>query len=300
MAAASVVGGPPAYLEAHGIRYVPSGALEGTPSGPDDPGGSMEVSVVPEEQPAAYVSAEDLNSRVDDRIKRFMQSSSTPLVRMDNAGGRPPSRASPSVRCAAAPLRPSPSPPSLHCSYFPQSPSRFAGREAGMRSSFAEPAGGYDEPVRVRSTFVEPPRGAEYGDGGYGSSIRSASRGPVYSRGRDVPSVEAYPGPSFRRDRAASLEPTSTYESSRYGPSPDDSMLRAAGAPARARPSVRAAAEVSGRRHHSMRSAGERSGDVSDQLLALRRECEQAAAAAAVRSDVRARSPSPTSSLYDF
>lgn len=64
-----VVGGPPAYLEAHGIRYVPSAALE------------AELQVAPSEAPepalkssvqAEKVSQRELESRVDDRIRKFM------------------------------------------------------------------------------------------------------------------------------------------------------------------------------------------------------------------------------------
>ena len=64
-----VVGGPPAYLEAHGIRYVPSAALEAelqaAPSEAQEP--ALKSSVQAEK-----VSQRELESRVDDRIRRFM------------------------------------------------------------------------------------------------------------------------------------------------------------------------------------------------------------------------------------
>ena len=70
-----VVGGPPAYLEAHGIRYVPASTLGADPSGSCDADSSVDqaegvdyrVSAEP-----AYVSKQDLEARVDDRIRKFM------------------------------------------------------------------------------------------------------------------------------------------------------------------------------------------------------------------------------------
>lgn len=80
-----VVGGPPAYLEAHGIRYIPSSSTN-----PDENSSSSLSSAVDLDAESSslssYVSPEELNSRVDDRIKQFMQtSSSAPLIRMDNS-----------------------------------------------------------------------------------------------------------------------------------------------------------------------------------------------------------------------
>ena len=73
--AGSVVGGPPAYLDAHGIRYVPSGALEAADACPEDPA-DLQKSLVSMGRSAssepAPVSQRELNSRVDDRIRRFM------------------------------------------------------------------------------------------------------------------------------------------------------------------------------------------------------------------------------------
>lgn len=71
----TVVGGPPAYLDAHGIRYVPSGALEAADACPEDPV-DLQNSLVSMARSAssepAPVSQRELNSRVDDRIRRFM------------------------------------------------------------------------------------------------------------------------------------------------------------------------------------------------------------------------------------
>jgi hypothetical protein len=71
LAASGVVGGPPAYLDAHGIRYVPTAALESPEECADDPQQlvSMARGAAPESAP---VSHQELNSRVDDRIRRFM------------------------------------------------------------------------------------------------------------------------------------------------------------------------------------------------------------------------------------
>jgi hypothetical protein len=86
VAPGSVVGGPPAYLEAHGIRYVPSidphlgsdisdgpgNSLFVPMSDPDRDGSSpLDSSASP--SGGAYVSPHELNSRVDERIRRFME-----------------------------------------------------------------------------------------------------------------------------------------------------------------------------------------------------------------------------------
>jgi hypothetical protein len=67
-----VVGGPPAYLDAHGIRYVPTTSLESVDEVPEDT--SVRSTFVPMSRGAesAQVSQRELNSRVDDRIRRFM------------------------------------------------------------------------------------------------------------------------------------------------------------------------------------------------------------------------------------
>lgn len=76
----AVVGGPPAYLEAHGIRYVPSGALEadGEELGSAAADG-VQQGLVPMSRDAGTCSAapaaitkRELDSRVDERIRKFM------------------------------------------------------------------------------------------------------------------------------------------------------------------------------------------------------------------------------------
>lgn len=69
-----VVGGPPAYLEAHGIRYVPAASVDPDPAGlrGDDPGPD------PLEGEPAFVSQRELDARVDDRIQRFMRAAPAP------------------------------------------------------------------------------------------------------------------------------------------------------------------------------------------------------------------------------
>lgn len=66
---AGVVGGPPAYLDAHGIRYVPAAALEAD-------AGQEQAAPAPRSAPheAAPISQRDLNSRVDDRVRKFILS----------------------------------------------------------------------------------------------------------------------------------------------------------------------------------------------------------------------------------
>ena len=75
--APGVVGGPPAYLEAHGIRYVPCGTLD---SSAEDLSAESELkNMVPMSRDVGGGSAgpvavtkRELDSRVDDRIRRFM------------------------------------------------------------------------------------------------------------------------------------------------------------------------------------------------------------------------------------
>jgi hypothetical protein len=78
--AGGVVGGPPAYLEAHGIRYVPcdqplDSVLVPMSSGDTCGGaGSLEsAAAIP-----SQVSPRELNSRVDSRIRRFMAAQQSP------------------------------------------------------------------------------------------------------------------------------------------------------------------------------------------------------------------------------
>ena len=65
----NVVGGPPAYLESHGIRYVPEAAAaalsaDGSPLAPL------------EAEHAPHYTRQDLNARVDTRVSQFMRESS--------------------------------------------------------------------------------------------------------------------------------------------------------------------------------------------------------------------------------
>lgn len=72
----AVVGGPPAYLEAHGIRYVPSASLDG----PADCCGELPAGAVPmsrsaavaDSAPSRSVTQRDLESRVEDRVRSFL------------------------------------------------------------------------------------------------------------------------------------------------------------------------------------------------------------------------------------
>jgi len=71
-----VVGGPPAYLEAHGIRYVPCASLEASAGECcDHPEAQGLVPMSRDATSAASlpVSKRELDSRVDDRIRKFMQ-----------------------------------------------------------------------------------------------------------------------------------------------------------------------------------------------------------------------------------
>lgn len=80
LASLSASAGPPAYLDAHGIRYVPVMAAEAA-QGMDSPAGSF----VPMSRDAGsepvVVSQRELNSRVDDRIKKFLKPESGSSLR---------------------------------------------------------------------------------------------------------------------------------------------------------------------------------------------------------------------------
>jgi hypothetical protein len=67
----SVVGGPPAYLEAHGIRYVPNSTLE-TCAADHAPIESLVPMSRDASGSSGVVSKRDLESRVDERIRKFM------------------------------------------------------------------------------------------------------------------------------------------------------------------------------------------------------------------------------------
>ena len=107
----TITGGPPAYLEAHGIRYVPSMvdhlgsdlAAYDHPSGANgggggnnplfvpmmgDPDGGGPLESSPATGPAVYVSPHELNSRVDERIRRFMEMKSPAAPERDSIDAR--------------------------------------------------------------------------------------------------------------------------------------------------------------------------------------------------------------------
>lgn len=72
-----VIGGPPAYLEAHGIRYVPMADgdnMEPASLSCDYEHDPRLVSMGRDAAPTetSYVSPAELNSRVDNRIRKFM------------------------------------------------------------------------------------------------------------------------------------------------------------------------------------------------------------------------------------
>lgn len=66
---AGIVGGPPAYLEAHGIRYVPQAILE-SPAAEADPKSAPAPVAVDARPPVSHY---DIESRVDDRVRQFMR-----------------------------------------------------------------------------------------------------------------------------------------------------------------------------------------------------------------------------------
>ena len=87
--AGMVVGGPPAYLEAHGIRYVPSTVLD---AGVRAESIGSDVGVRRAVEPAAaldaepvYVSQREVDARVDERIQQFMRG---PVSQSGRRGGR--------------------------------------------------------------------------------------------------------------------------------------------------------------------------------------------------------------------
>lgn len=67
-----VVGGPPAYLDAHGIRYVPNSSIEPLECS-DEPSDQLVPMARSAGSDPAPVSQRELNSRVDERIRRFMR-----------------------------------------------------------------------------------------------------------------------------------------------------------------------------------------------------------------------------------
>ena len=74
-----VVGGPPAYLEAHGIRYVPAASVDPDPAGARGIGpGGDDLAPDTMEGETVFVSQRELDARVDDRIQRFMRAAPAP------------------------------------------------------------------------------------------------------------------------------------------------------------------------------------------------------------------------------
>lgn len=72
----SATAGPPAYLEAHGIRYVPSMAAEANIAADYTPPDNYVSMSKDAGRDPVVVSQRELNSRVDDRIKRFLNTES--------------------------------------------------------------------------------------------------------------------------------------------------------------------------------------------------------------------------------
>lgn len=70
---AGIVGGPPAYLEAHGIRYVPQALLESSAAEVETKGAPGPVAADARPQVSSY----DIESRVDDRVRQFMRERSS-------------------------------------------------------------------------------------------------------------------------------------------------------------------------------------------------------------------------------
>lgn len=69
----NVIGGPPAYLESHGIRYVPEAAPATlTADGSAARGGLSSI----EAEPAHYYTRQELDARVDTCVNQFMRESS--------------------------------------------------------------------------------------------------------------------------------------------------------------------------------------------------------------------------------
>jgi hypothetical protein len=79
----NVVGGPPAYLESHGIRYVPEAAPAGLSS--DASAHGLEAETV------HHYTRQDLDARVDTRVSQFMRESShglgAPMRPLDESAG---------------------------------------------------------------------------------------------------------------------------------------------------------------------------------------------------------------------
>jgi hypothetical protein len=107
--AGMVVGGPPAYLEAHGIRYVPASTLgaEAPPMGADGADDAADGLDSRADPAPIYVSKRELDARVDGRIRQFMSGSSGEPVRRSGSARTAAAAASPSddVRARLKALR---------------------------------------------------------------------------------------------------------------------------------------------------------------------------------------------------
>jgi len=89
-----VVGGPPAYLEAHGIRYVPASVLGAeTVSSSVEAPDSVSESLESADAEPTYVSQQELEARVDDRIRKFMSRTPSKAEPVRSASGSIGSRA---------------------------------------------------------------------------------------------------------------------------------------------------------------------------------------------------------------
>jgi hypothetical protein len=72
----NVIGGPPAYLESHGIRYVPEAAPATLSADSSAAAGGLSTI---EAEPAHYYTRQELDARVDTRVNQFMRESSQGL-----------------------------------------------------------------------------------------------------------------------------------------------------------------------------------------------------------------------------
>jgi hypothetical protein len=88
----SVVGGPPAYLESHGIRYVPEAAPADLRCADEPP----TIAPLSAADGGGRVTQQELDARVDARVRKYMQESGAlPMASRAAAG---PDRASDRLR----------------------------------------------------------------------------------------------------------------------------------------------------------------------------------------------------------
>lgn len=239
-----VVGGPPAYLEAHGIRYVPSASLESDSASPmsadpaaTDYGISASAKQVAAAAPAS-VSQRELNSRVDSRIRKFMKEGGSLGAEFDDDPLDPGEK----VRALRRDIE----------------MSRSYQADRGGRSALDCEDRGVTEQLRSLHRQIQQLEDRQ-------SSGRSADR-DIFSARRNA---------DFE-----SMEPRSVLSRPRRGMSPeipdrDEMGMRAEARLASLRAKMSAAASASPK-DDSFISGAER-------LRALRRECEEAAAVAKQR-----------------